>query len=66
MFSDIKVPFDSVMLYNVAKLKDDVSMDDIEIQVGTMCNVVKNKYKREESKLINKLVEEILRKYYLS
>ena len=24
MFSDIKVPFDSVMLYNVAKLKDGV------------------------------------------
>ena len=45
MFSDIKVPFDSVMLYNVAKLKDGVSMDDIEIQIGTMCNVVKNKYK---------------------
>jgi len=32
------------MLYNVVKLKEDVSMDDIEVQIGTMCNIVKNKY----------------------
>ena len=45
MFSDIKVPFNSVMLYNVAKLKDGVSISDVEEHLGTMCNIVKNKYK---------------------
>ena len=45
MFSDIKVPFDSVMLYNVAKLKEGITISDVEEHVGTMCNIVKNKYK---------------------
>jgi len=45
MFGKITIPFDSVMLYNVVKLKEGVSMDDVEVQIGTMCNIVKNKYK---------------------
>ena len=45
MFSDIKVHFNSVMLYNVAKLKDGVSISDVEEHLGTMCNIVKIKYK---------------------
>ena len=45
MFGDIKVPFNSVMLYNVAKLKEDVTISDVEEHLGTMCNIVKNKYK---------------------
>ena len=45
MFSDIKVPFNSVMLYNVAKLKDGVSISDVEEHLGAMCNIVKNNYK---------------------
>ena len=30
MFSDIKVPFDSVMLYNVAKLKEGITISDVD------------------------------------
>jgi|TARA_R100001377_G_C3092022_1_gene76192 hypothetical protein len=45
MFGKVTIPFDSVMLYNVVKLKEGVSMDDVEVQIGTMCNIVKNKYK---------------------
>ena len=45
MFNDIKVPFNSVMLYNVAKLKEGVTLTDVEEHLGTMCNIVKNKYK---------------------
>ena len=45
MFGDIKVPFNSVMLYNVAKLKEGVTLTDVEEHLGTMCNIVKNKYK---------------------
>ena len=45
MFTDIKVPFNSVMLYNVAKLKDGMTISDVEEHIGTMCNIVKNKYK---------------------
>ncbi len=45
MFGDIKVPFNSVMLYNVAKLKEGITIWDVEEHLGTMCNIVKNKYK---------------------
>lgn len=45
MFSEIKVPFDCVMLYNVAKLKKGVTVDDVEENLAMMCNIVKNKYK---------------------
>ena len=45
MFNDIKVPSNSVMLYNVAKLKEGVTISDVEEHLGTMCNIVKNKYK---------------------
>ena len=41
MFTDIKVPFNSVMLYNVAKLKDGMTISDVEEHIGTMCNIVK-------------------------
>lgn len=44
MFGSIEVPFDSVMLYNVVKLKDGVTVEDVEGQIGQMCNIVKNKY----------------------
>ena len=39
MFGDIKVPFNSVMLYNVAKLKEGVTISDVEEHLGTMCNL---------------------------
>ncbi|MBX2882539.1 MAG: hypothetical protein KTR32_21495 [Granulosicoccus sp.] len=44
MFGSIEVPFDSVMLFNVVKLKDGVTVDDVELALGEMCNVVKNTY----------------------
>lgn len=44
MFHPISVPFDSVMLYNVVKLKSEFTMDDAELTIGQMCNAVKNNY----------------------
>jgi len=44
MFNPISVPFDSVMLYNVVKLKPEFTMDDAELTIGQMCNAVKNNY----------------------
>lgn len=44
MFHPISVPFDSVMLYNVVKLKPEFTMDDAELTIGQMCNAVKNNY----------------------
>jgi hypothetical protein len=32
------------MLYNVVKLKDNVPEEDVQLALGEMCNVVKNKY----------------------
>jgi hypothetical protein len=47
MFETIKIPADSVMLFNVVKLKEGVTMEDVELTVGEMCNVVKNTYGNE-------------------
>ena len=44
MFEPITIPFGSVMLYNLIKLKDGVSVEDVELALGEMCNVVKNTY----------------------
>jgi len=44
MFMPLNIPFGSVMLFNVLKLKANVRMEDIEMAVGEMCNVVKNTY----------------------
>ena len=44
MFHSIQIPFDSVMLFNVVKLKPDVEFDDVEMAIAEMCNVVKNNY----------------------
>ena len=44
MFHPLTIPFGSVMLFNVVKLKDGVSTDDVELALGEMCNVVKNTY----------------------
>ena len=52
MFNPITIPFGSVMLYNVVKLKPGVSTDDVEMAIGEMCNVVKNTYGDEEGGFI--------------
>ena len=44
MFMPLTIPFGSVLLYNVLKLKPDVTREDVELAIGEMCNVVKNTY----------------------
>lgn len=44
MFEPLKIPFGSTMLFNVVKLKEGVSTEDVELALGEMCNVVKNTY----------------------
>jgi len=44
MFGPISVPFGAKMLFNTVKLKPGVSMDDVELALGDMCNVVKDTY----------------------
>jgi hypothetical protein len=45
MFNPIQIPYGCKMLYNVIRLKDGVTLEDVELQLGEMCNVVKNHYK---------------------
>ncbi len=52
MFEPLTVPFGCVMMYNVVKLKQGVSLEDVELQLGEMCNVVKNTYGDEEGGFI--------------
>ena len=42
MFGPIEVPFGCSMLFNVVDLKEGVTVDDVELLLGEMCNVVKN------------------------
>lgn len=44
MFHPINIPFGCVMLFNVIDLKDGVTVNDVELVLGEMCNVVKNNY----------------------
>ena len=44
MFDPISIPFGCVMLFNVVDLKDGVTVEDVELTLGEMCNVVKNTY----------------------
>ncbi len=44
MFDAISIPFGAKMLFNTVKLKPGVSMDDVEMAIGEMCNAVKSKY----------------------
>ena len=44
MFGSIEIPYDSVMLFNVVRLKPGVGMDDVDLALGEMCNVVKDTY----------------------
>ena len=52
MFGSIEVPYESVMLFNVVKLKAGVEVDDVELAVGEMCNTVKNNYGDENGGFI--------------
>ena len=44
MFGPITVPFGAKMLFNIVKLKPGVSVDDVELALGDLCNVVKDTY----------------------
>ena len=44
MFHPIEIPFGCKMLFNVVDLKDGISMEDVELLLGEMCNIVKNNY----------------------
>jgi hypothetical protein len=44
MFETINIPFGSVMLFNVVRLKEDVSTADVEWALGEICSVVKDSY----------------------
>ena len=44
MFHPIQIPFGCTMLFNVVDLKPGVSVEDVELLLGEMCNVVKNNY----------------------
>lgn len=44
MFEAISIPYGAKMLFNTVRLKPGVSMEDVEIAIGEMCNVVKSAY----------------------
>lgn len=44
MFEALSVPFGAKMLVNTVKLKPGITMEDVELAIGGMCNVVKNTY----------------------
>ena len=44
MYNPINIPFGGVMLFNVVKLKEGVTLEDVEMELGEMCNVVKESY----------------------
>jgi hypothetical protein len=52
MFHPIEIPFESKMLFNVVKLKEGVTMEDVELILGEMCNTVKNTYGNDEGGFI--------------
>ncbi|MDX2504529.1 MAG: hypothetical protein QNL62_08640 [Gammaproteobacteria bacterium] len=44
MFHPVEIPFGCVMMFNVVDLKDGVTVENVELALGEMCNVVKNTY----------------------
>ena len=40
MFDALAVPYGAKMLFNTVKLKPGVTMEDVELAIGEMCNVV--------------------------
>jgi hypothetical protein len=52
MFNPITIPFGSKMLFNGVKLKPGITVDDVELALGEMCNVVKETYGNESGGFI--------------
>ncbi len=44
MYGPITIPFGAKMMFNAIKLAPGVTIDDVELAVGEMCNVVKETY----------------------
>ena len=57
MFHPITIPFDSVMLFNRVRLKEGVTAEDVELELGEMCNVVKNTYRDEGGFIAGQVLE---------
>lgn len=52
MFGPIEIPYESVMLFNVIKLKPGLGIDDVDMALGEMCNTVKETYGTPEGGFI--------------
>ena len=52
MFGPVTIPFGSKMLFNAVKLKPGVTIEDVELAIGEMCNVVKETYGGEKGGFI--------------
>jgi heme-degrading monooxygenase HmoA len=52
MFGPITIPYGAKMLFNEVRLKPGVSVDDVELTLGEMCNVVKETYGDEKGGFI--------------
>lgn len=52
MFGSIDVPYESVMLFNVVKLKPGLTVDDVDMALGEMCNTVKETYGNDKGGFI--------------
>lgn len=52
MFGPITIPYGAKMLFNEIRLKPGVSVDDVELTLGEMCNVVKETYGDEKGGFI--------------
>jgi hypothetical protein len=57
MFHPITIPFDCVMLFNRVRLKEGVTAEDVELELGEMCNVVKNTYRDEGGFVAGQVLE---------
>jgi hypothetical protein len=44
MFEALAVPYGAKMLFNTVKLKPGVTIEDVELAIGEMCNVVNATY----------------------
>jgi hypothetical protein len=44
MFHPVSIPFGCKMLFNEIKLKPGITLEQVEMALGEMCNVVKNTY----------------------
>lgn len=52
MYGPVTIPYGCKMLFNAVKLKPGVTISDVEIALGEMCNVVKETYGTEKGGFI--------------